>query len=448
MDLTKEQAEALQLYNEGGDLTVEAYAGTGKTTTIVALASSEARRESGTYVAYNRAIVDDVQSLLAAKAPWVSARTAHSLAFGSVGRKFKHRLHSERMSSREIAKRLGVEPVDIDVRGGSHHLAGPFLAGCVMEGTRNFANSADLEPAAHHLPGIEAIDDAGSDVNDKAVRAHLMPALTAAWDDLSSVSGSLRFSHDCYLKLWQLGEPVIPGKVLFVDEAQDVNPVLADVVERQGGQIVAVGDTYQQIYQWRGAVDSLKRLGSRPGVSRSRLTVSFRFGPEIAAAANVLLGRLGAPAFVVGAGAPGSIARAPRPDAILCRTNAGVISALLEHLEERPCAIVGGGGELAAFARGLQDLERFGHSTHPELVAFGSVSELESYVANDPSGSDLVLLVKLCVSYGPQAIIDAIELLSPETTPGVLTISTAHRAKGRQWDAVRLGIDWPASTLD
>jgi len=446
VNLTAEQTDVLERARQGSDLVVEAFAGTGKTTTIVALAKDRGLR--GTYVAYNRAIVDDVRSVLEHEAPQVQARTAHSLAYASVGRRFKHRLSTERISSRQVAKILHLSPLDLTVRGSERTFSPAFLAGCVTEGTRNFANSADPEPDVRHLPAIEGIDEHGEHRNDDAYRTQLFPALCLAWDDLSDESGSLRFSHDAYLKIWQLRGGRVPGEVVFLDEAQDTNPVIAAAITASNGQLVAVGDSYQQIYAWRGALDMLDGLGMRPGTVRGRLTHSFRFGPEIASVANHLLGLLGAPATITGAGAPGTIARAEAPDAILCRTNAGVVSMLLEHLEARPCAIVGGGGQLAGFARGVAELEATGRSTHPELVCFSSLEDLWAYVADDPSGSDLALMVKLCVRYGPETIIDAVARAVPESTPGCLVLSTTHRAKGRQWAAVRLGPDWPQRTLD
>lgn len=442
MALTPEQDDAVARYLGGANVVVEALAGTGKTTTIRAMVQADPR--PGTYVAYNRAIVDDVGAHLDGTP--VRARTAHSLAFGAVGRRYAHRLRSERMSSREVARILGLSPLEVSVRGHVQRLSAAFLAGCVMEGTRHFANSADPVPGAQHLPWIEALDEVGKTDNDTAYRAHCLGALERAWGDLASVHGQLRFSHDCYLKIWALTAPQVPGDVLFVDEAQDVNPVLAGVVMGQGGQIVAVGDSYQQIYAWRGAIDALEVLKGQPGTTSCWLTTSFRFGPEIAKVANKALSLLGAPVTLTGSGAPGAVEHAVRPDAILCRTNAGVISALLHHGQERRCAIVGGGGELVAFARGLIQLRDAGHSTHPELVCFSSLEELQAHVTDDPSGQDLALLTRLCLRYGPEEIIEAIDACVPEGDD-VLTLSTAHRAKGRQWDVVALGTDWPERTL-
>ena len=67
---------------------------------------------------------------------------------------------------------------------------------------------------------------------------------------------------------------------ILLDEAQDTNPVVLDVLRRQSAQMVYVGDKYQQIYEWRGAVNAMEQMAT-DGVTY--LTMSFRFGPVIAA---------------------------------------------------------------------------------------------------------------------------------------------------------------------
>nr|WP_249816408.1 UvrD-helicase domain-containing protein [Bradyrhizobium sp. 180] len=56
------------------------------------------------------------------------------------------------------------------------------------------------------------------------------------------------------MKLWALSNPAIAADFILLDEAQDTNPVVLDVLRKQPAQMVYVGDKYQQIYEWRGAV--------------------------------------------------------------------------------------------------------------------------------------------------------------------------------------------------
>src|SRR4051794_27809413 len=102
------------------------------------------------------------------------------------------------------------------------------------------------------------------------------------WADITNPEGTLTYDHDYIVKQWALAGYKIPGGVLLFDEAQDVNPVLDGVVRgamTAGMQVVAVGDSHQAIYGFRGASDSLATL---PVDVRLSLTKSFRFGREVA----------------------------------------------------------------------------------------------------------------------------------------------------------------------
>lgn len=94
----------------------------------------------------------------------------------------------------------------------------------------------------------------------------------------------MRFEHDHYLKMWVLTEPKIEADFLFLNEAQDTNPVLEEVfnAQRRHAQHVRVGDSAQAIYGWRGARDVMTGLEA----TALTLTRSFRFGPLIAQEAN------------------------------------------------------------------------------------------------------------------------------------------------------------------
>lgn len=72
-----------------------------------------------------------------------------------------------------------------------------------------------------------------------------------AWADLQDPDqGVVRFEHDHYLKMWALTEPKIDADFVFLDEAQDTNPVLENifVAQRDHAQLVMVGDSAQAIY--------------------------------------------------------------------------------------------------------------------------------------------------------------------------------------------------------
>ena len=61
-----------------------------------------------------------------------------------------------------------------------------------------------------------------------------------------------------------------------------------------------------------------------------------------------------------------------------------------------------------------------------------------TYVENDSAARDLKSLVRLVDTHGAETVIQAVRRLSPEDDAQV-TVSTAHKAKGREWASVRIG---------
>ena len=428
---TAEQAAIIAAFGTGRNLVIEAGAGTGKTSTLKMLAASSPRRK-GLYVAYNRAIADDARRDFPASA---QCSTAHSLAYGAVGRLYRNRLNGPRVPVRETARILGInEPLPL----GERVLAPNQVARLAMEAVDRFCRSADPEPGAYCVPRKPGMD---SPEDMAALRQALIPLARKAWLDIAASEGRLKFTHDAYLKIWQLSGPVLDADYILLDEAQDANPVILDVVTRQKeAQLIAVGDRSQAIYGWRGALDA---MDSFPDAERLALSQSFRFGSAIAAEANKWLAILGARLRLTGYDRISSmVAAVASPDAVLCRTNAETMSRAMSAVGAgKATAVVGGGSDIRRLAEAAITLKAGAGTDHPELMAFRTWSEVQDHAENDPSGSDLKVLVNLIDKHGPDAIIRVISRLVEERRAEVV-ISTAHKAKGREWDSVQIAADF------
>ncbi|MEU3031243.1 3'-5' exonuclease [Streptomyces incarnatus] len=70
---------------------------------------------------------------------------------------------------------------------------------------------------------------------------------------------------------------------------------------------------------------------------------------------------------------------------------------------------------------------------------------MREYAEHDPAGSDLQPFANLVDEHGPDAILQAIGRLVPEDKAQV-TVSTAHKAKGREWAQVRIAPDFTPPT--
>jgi len=220
--LTAEQQAAVEVFASGRDLALVAGAGTGKTSTLIQMAATTAKR--GLYVAFNRAIAEDAGRRFG---PNVKCRTAHSLAFSAVGRLYHDRLKTQaRIPAKQSARILGITrdlPID------SHRVKVNHQARLVMGMIRRFCYSTDRQVMGRHLEPVNGLDMPAQEYLARV----LLPYAVKAWDDICSADGKLRFEHDHYMKMWALTGPVLDADFILLDEAQDTNPVLEEIFLNQ-----------------------------------------------------------------------------------------------------------------------------------------------------------------------------------------------------------------------
>jgi hypothetical protein len=412
---TDEQAALIEAFASGESVKVEAGAGTGKSSTLRMCA--EATDRDGRYIAFNKAIVTDADMPVN-----VLAQTAHSLAYRAVVTpELRARMASPRMKSAEVARQLDLEPLSIHTPWGRRWLDGWRLAGIVLRAVELFCQSADEQPGPQHVPHQEGLHADGQ----AQLADHVVPAVRAAWADLSKANGFLPYRHAHYLKTFQLQHPRLECDFILYDEAQDANPVMTAIVEEQThAQLVVVGDSNQSIYGWNGAVDALTRWDID---KRLLLTRSWRFGPAIAHNANRVLEAIGTDLRLVGSPDIASTVEHvgdDQVDAVLCRTNARSVEEVLDALDQhRKVALVGGGEDVVRFAYGAGDLQQGRKSTHPDM------------------GSELSLLTKLVQRFTTKTLIAVLQHDLVEEKHADVVVSTAHKAKGREWPVVRLADD-------
>ncbi|MFJ8955194.1 UvrD-helicase domain-containing protein [Streptomyces sp. NPDC102381] len=435
MNPTDEQSAAADAFAAGENLALQAGAGTGKTSTLALLAHITQRR--GRYLAYNRAIAADAQTRFPAT---VTCKTAHALAFAAVGHRYMRRLNAPRRPAWQTGQALGLTK---PLRIGSREISQRALSNAALRTVARYCHSDDGDVTKSHVPRLRGLEDPG---HHAELADHLVPFARRAWIDLQHFDDSaVRFEHDHYLKIWALTRPRIGADFLLLDEAQDTNPVVEQVflAQREHAQLVMVGDSAQAIYHWRGAKDIMTGFDG----AHFTLTQSFRFGPHLAAEANRWLALADAPLRLTGTDAIATeLGPVPMPNAVLCRTNVGAMAQVMQLMTAgRRVALVGGGQSLHALAQAAKDLKEGRRTHHPELVLFTTWGDLQDYATHDPSGRDLQPLVDLVDTHGPDAILTAVAKLTPEDTADI-TVSTAHRAKGREWVSVRIADDFAPPT--
>ncbi|XP_036419690.1 F-box DNA helicase 1 isoform X2 [Colossoma macropomum] len=248
---------------------IMAFAGTGKTTTLVKYAQRRPDLRF-LYVSFNKSVATQADSSFPCN---VECRTIHSMAYKAVGHRY-----------RNLGKLCNnVQPFTVawklpEGRGGFVN------AKVVTQTINNFCASTDTYIGTQHVPKVYRNTNGRDECPDEAKKMLFAGDAQDIWDKMIELEPTretaYHMTHDGYLKLWQMQRPVLKGyDVIFIDEAQDCTPVIMDIMLSQRCGKILVGDPHQQIYTFRGAVNALYAV---PHTHLYYLTQSFRFGSEIA----------------------------------------------------------------------------------------------------------------------------------------------------------------------
>lgn len=430
---TDEQRTSIDAFMSGESLKVTAFAGAGKTSTLVQMADQ--RDGAGLYLAFNKSIANEARS---AFLPSVDCRTTHSVAVRAVRASCSYgpdKLFTN-IRAKQLAAVLNLKSRSVaDVLS----LSDVQQAYLLLATIRRFCQSADDEIRSSHVPNSGRL--AGIDAAARgAVMATFAKDAALLWTRMIDPTDDLPMGHDGYLKLWSLSNPVLDHEYILMDEAQDTNPAVMHVLERQKAQVIYVGDPHQQIYAWRGAVNAMAEAQT---VHETDLTQSFRFGDEIAGAATGILRALDEKRSIRGNPRIRSrISDAGLTRTVLTRTNTMVISEVIDALErgQKP-HIVGGTDEMLKLVTSVYELMEGKPASHPDFFGFKNWDQVVAFSETD-EGAELRTFVGLVRKYGHGGLYRALKKTVAEEDDAGIVLSTAHKSKGRQWPSVRIADDF------
>lgn len=392
----------------GEVIKVQAGPGTGKTTT----AREFVKRNpliNFLYVCYNKSVQTEAETTFPLNA---ECRTGHSLGYQAVGKKYK------------LMPKL--RPYNVQKLIGCTSHIDTARAIITLE---HFFQSADPEIDEQHVPS-----------DNRADAGRLIMFANDIWELM--VSGKVNMTHDGYLKLWQLSKPKLPYQCILIDEGHDTNPVLADILFSQKCSVIIIGDSYQQMYSFRGAQDFMDIDADH----EFKLQESFRFTPEIAEKANNFLERVFKTDFRVKGLQP---YRPAETHAYLARTNAHLFDYAIMMMNKKKIGFVGGlGGYSFNRVVSMYNLSVGKKASDGMINRFKSYETLKSY-AFSVEDRELLGLVRIVDRYGDAipSLYASLKQLVVNERKAELVLTTAHKAKGLEWDHVKLGNDF-ASCYD
>jgi hypothetical protein len=350
---TEEQKTIIDAAMTGEDMVVRALAGTGKTSTLSLIAERMKEQQPDVkivYLAFNKDIVTESVKKLPDN---VEPVTADALAYRSLPKSIALKIDLKTQKSlnlltrnEDISKEFGIKGGELSLPGFDEpvNLSPAEMTNLVRKAVYEFSISADDKIMPKHFESIQGSDKIPADV----VTAQMLKDANKIWTDLQKPTdggAKIAASNNHLTKIWAMSDPDLGDgngfkkhsggvNVIFFDEAQDINPVLGNLVAKQKIQKIYVGDSNQAIYGFRGSVDQLDKIKVKYDLP---LTKSWRFGPEIANYGNKFLEMHGTEFRVQGGGPSGKI-HEPNTmkgaDAVITRTNAGAFKEIIKELED------------------------------------------------------------------------------------------------------------------
>lgn len=460
----QQQSVIYWVLEESGSLELMARAGCGKTYTIMKIVDAIVKFKLGdaAIMAYNKAIADELKAKLEkAGYDWRQAQagTVHSFGYG-VWRKIAPHVQIENNKMRNIVNECGFD------KGGDIFI---FASEAIVK-LCGYAK----QRAVGHLCSIDdtsvwndMFDHFGleNDITDDIDPSEVIIAAQRAYRISLKQCREVIDFDDMILAPLYFKARFWPKDWVLVDESQDTNParraLAMAMLKPRTGRMVFVGDNKQAIYGFTGAdADSMQQMKEATNARTLPLNVTRRCPKAVVKEAQRLV-----PDFTAHEDAPEGKVRSiqyvdlskenlGKEDAILCRNTAPLIQTAYSLIAKGiACRVEGreiGIGliklanrwKIKTLDQLLNKLEDYQSRQTAKFMSKGQEDRVEGLVDQIDC---LRVVINRCLIIGKntvQGLTDEINNLFGNTKEGeipkVLTLSTGHKSKGREWNRVYL----------
>lgn len=441
MELTKEQQNIIR---STGNIKINAVAGSGKTTTIIEYAKTRPATSKILYLAFNKSVKLEASKKFANKGlNNVKVETAHSLAYRHIVFKHGYKVKSQGYKTNEIAEIL-------NLKGNGEKHTEYVIANHINKFIVYFCNSDKQN--AQDLNYLDTITDPKAKSFVSSFYDYIVAQSVRLLRKMDE--GEIEITHDFYLKKFQLSDPKLHYDYILFDEGQDASPAMLDVFLKQKATKIIVGDTHQQIYGWRFAINSLDKADFKT----FHLSTSFRFSQDIANLAMAVLKlkrHLGEYQTIPITGK--GYSKEIKTKAVLARTNLGLLLKAIEYVtEKKKVKHIYFEGNINSYTyadegTSLYDVLNLYNSKYhlikDKLIkVMKDPDELEDYIEKTED-VQLAMMVEIVREYGNKIpdIIKAIKekhVENDDKEKAEIIFSTVHRCKGMEYDSIELVNDF------
>lgn len=422
------------------NLTINALAGCGKTTTVRMIERAVPTKPI-LVMAFNKAVAKGIE--FDSKSPTDPKRmtsTTTVRTFNSIG----HRMWSQYVNGnltldpkktqtilREVIKELPAKSqgplweVYWEVING---VGFAKALGYVPQG--KFPNA---QPLINQSGLLARLDERPDDLTADLIDVVLTRSITASFKRV------IDYNDQVYMpSLFGANYPRFP--LVMVDEAQDLNPVNHEMLRRlcKTSRIILVGDPYQSVYGFRGAVQSgMQELSHGFSTSPLDLSTSFRCPSVIVENARW---RVPHYQWIREGGRVEHLQQLdltslPEAAAFICRNNAPLLSLAFRLLSNGRSVSVAG-SDIGPKLIGI--LRRFGDESLPRSAVLSAIDDwtAEREAKGSASAADMGACMRVFAEHGAdlgQATRYAEHIFAQK---GSIRLLTGHKAKGLEFPTV------------
>jgi superfamily I DNA/RNA helicase len=418
MNITTQQKEILSSVQKYSSIKINAFAGTGKTSTLKLIANDNLNKRI-LYLAFNSAIKNEASGIFPSN---TTISTTHGLAYQAI----------KNNTNINLSTLTNYRAIDLSKKFKITYTK----AVTTLKIFEAFCNSSKLEISK-------------DDLEHK----------TAQFMFDSMINGNMQATHSFYLKYYfiLLSEKKITQykyDIVMLDEAQDTNDVTLGIFDALDvGTKIFVGDQHQQIYSFRGSKNALDKITCDKELY---LSCSFRFNQGIASYANTLLENFKNETVKIDT--LDTIDDEIISHGCISRTNATLIATIAQRIDKRePFVTIREPNEIFnltcevyyALNNQAEDIKR-----HRFLKDFSDEEDMLDY-AKEVDDYELRTAIKVVKEY-KEKIFDFKDIAQKfykawqnrqrngfeKRIEEILFLTTAHTAKGLEWDEVTICDDF------
>ena len=427
------------------NILIKAYAGTGKTFTIVEASKLIPKDKSITFLAFNKHIQEELKTKLPEH---IRCYTTYGLGTSAIKRKYGDKIKFDEFKIDKIIQSK-IKGWDLESEFKEDDEISFYLS--QIKKLVNLCRlTLTLKP--DYIPYI--IDRYDVNLKKTTDIKRVLKVLDTATNDRSSFD----YTDMIFLPAIDNSIWMFPQDFVFVDEVQDLNRCQIRIIEKilkrdktsgkYTGRLIAVGDFFQGIYGFNAADEkSFEWFEKFPNTKTLPLSTSFRCSKNVIKKAQEIV-----PDIKALDNAPEGLVRngdvlneANNGDFVICRTTMPLIHLFFEFLSQHKKAIIKGsdiGIHLIELIGKINTIENLINFWERELISYRKDLKAEGIInPNEHSGYSnledkvrtLLFLAKL--SDNIEDLKSKIKLIFTDEIKGIV-LSTVHKVKGLEANRV------------